>query len=125
MQVSQEVYEQVKAQVLEELKEERRARERAREEEREAVDHLFDPYRKEFYLRLVRKYELIRRYQTNLRSADKTIEIWYEEVENMTLRRMRERNATTVYRHGRAEEANRIAKEIMETILLDNKEKNA
>ena len=124
MQVSQEVYEQVKAQVLEELKEERRSRAKALEEERDAIYHMFDPFRQEYYLRLVQRYERIKRYQPNMRSAERTIELWYEEVENMTLRRMRERNATTVYRHGRAEEANRIAKEIMETILLDNKEKN-
>ncbi|MDE6397787.1 MAG: hypothetical protein K2L51_00535 [Clostridiales bacterium] len=121
--IGQEVYEQVKAQVLEELKEERRARAKALKEEQEAIFHMFDPFRQKYYLRLVRKYELIKRYQTNLHSPERTIEIWCEEVEEMTLRRMHERNAKLAFRHGRADEANKIAMEIMETILQDKKEK--
>lgn len=111
--VSQEVYEQIKARVLEELKEERRARAKALKGERDGIYHMFDPFRQEYYLRLVRKYGLVRRFQTNLASAEYTIEKWYEEVENLALKKMRE-TRKSAYRNGRAEEANKIAIEIME-----------
>jgi len=119
--ISKEVYEQVKAQVLEELKEERRARAKKREEEYDAIRHMFDPFRKQFYLRLIKRYERMRRFQTNLRPAEYLIDKWYEEAENLALRQMHE-TTKSAYKRGRAKEANDIACEIMEAILRDGKE---
>lgn len=120
--VSQELYEQVRAQVLEDLKAERRERAKKLEEERENIYNMFEPFRKKFYIRLVEKYESIRRFQTNLSSPERMIERWYEEVEDMALSKMR-MNRKAVYRSGRVDEANAIAIEIMQTILRDKKEK--
>ena len=114
--ISQEVYEQVKAQVLSELKEERRERAKAREEEQDAIHRMFEPFRQAYYLRLVQRYEHIRRLHTNLASAEITIEKWFEEIESMALSRIHE-TRKSAYRNGRAEEVNRIAMEILETIL--------
>ncbi len=114
MEISKEVYEAVKAQVLEEQKEERRERQKQRNEIREKAFELFKETRDKYYLPLVEKYEhekFAKGYTSDV------IERWYEEAEKMALYKLKERNRETAYLHGKKEEANLIAAQILETMI--------
>ena len=117
--ISKELYEQIKAEVIEEWKEQKRMEAKKRAEQRMAkmiaVDNLFKPTRSKYFMRVVEYLNMLSRAGQRFDTVQMVDQI-FSETERLALKAIGEWSKESAYRHDRAEEANKMAEQI-----LDNK----
>lgn len=109
--ISKEVYEYVRAQVLAEQK----ARRKESERQRQQAYAMFDELKEKFFPRLICKYT--QKFGNRVYDAEACARRQIENAEQGALYTLGERNCITAYKHGKAEEANEIASQILEEVL--------
>ncbi len=125
-QITPELYEQVKAMVLAEQKAtksaeakaraaERAERRKAFEEESKRAQAMFEPTRLKFTPLLARRYQ--NTYMNGCRSLYDIITTKLAEATNAALRTLGYWNVLDAYRDNKAEEANKLAGEILDAML--------
>lgn len=123
--ISKEEYETLRAKIIEELKEEKRAKDRARVELNEAAYGMFDETTREYMPKLMNEFydELRKGYPTG---SDSFIACRCKDMVDAAKRTvielLCEKNAVTVYKNGRVEEANKLLADLLEDKIRRHRE---
>ena len=113
--ISKEEYAALREQIIAELKEEKRARDQARIKLNEAVATMFDETARTYLPKLMSEFyeDLRKKYptdnETGIASRCKGI---VESSVSVVIELLCERNEMTLYKNGRAEEANKLLAEV-------------
>ncbi len=121
VEISPEVYEavkeQVRAEVIEEYKEQKRREAKKREERRMAkmiaIDNLFKPTRSKYFVKVVTYLNMLSRAGQRFDTVQMVDQI-FSETERLALKAIGEWSKESAYRHDKADEANKMAEEILE-----------
>lgn len=122
VQITPEIYEQVKAMVLAEQRAtakakaaERAERRRVIEEEQAKAKAMFEPTRCKYTPLLAQRYK--NTFINGCRSLYDVINVKFAEATNVALRTLGYWNVLDAYRDNKAEEANKLASEILDAML--------
>jgi hypothetical protein len=125
--ISKEEYAALREQIIAELKEEKRARDQARIKLNEAVATMFDETARTYLPKLMTEFyeDLRKKYptdnETGIASRCKGI---VESSVSVVIELLCERNEMTLYKNGRAEEANKLLAQLLEE-KIERHRKNA